>query len=460
VSFLDLVSYRLTATITFEIPELGDFQSEESIRPTVLPVALLTKRPHADLIVKDESGRPLPFLSRIQNDWVTWSVLVSAARGVLSSRLSKQPSAQSAEDDEKQLDDALGALRKLARATWTEADTIRNDLFEKSTSNDVLSRILADDAFVRLMVDLSRNRILLVPAPEAGSRFVWTVTYVGFLRWGLRTGRKVTDFQLVFLPPFALRASDNAPSRRERYRWLRWKQFQRMGWTPARFAFPTAAVSSARSFHFQIESPPGLYITDARLLYSRIDGKRESKQGVVGGHWAHVHSPGRPFARHSKVKIEMVPIPRGLVRHAAVASVVSALVLTVMLLFLSRVLSLGTPTGPAVLLAIPSIILSFIGRPDQHEIHSSMQSGVKWWLFVSSLCLYVGALLIVLRPAPYVLFFLWVFLVMVAWGCAWWIGKSYLTPLRFLSEAPGAIWPQSLDSAEEVDVVATAGDDN
>ncbi|MEA2765035.1 MAG: hypothetical protein QOK07_1439 [Gemmatimonadaceae bacterium] len=435
VVFLDAVAYRKTVTITFTVPATPSADPAAPPTAPLLPLAMLSRRLHADLTVRNERGNPAPFLTRQWNHWVAWSVLVAAAGGVLNRTLQQTAINLDA--------DIIDRLRTVATADWKTANKARQDLLTEANrilaedpaaaSKRQLPLLINDDAFCRLLTDFSRNWLVLIATPERGPTHVWTFGYVAHLRWGRPEGRTTDEYSSVFRPPYAAKAKG---SNTALLRWLqevKWRQMLRMGWTHRQVAFPTPSLASCSSLHFQIESPPGLYVLDVRLVYYRVDETHPEAPytGVTGGHWGHVHSAGIPFARKVKAEVEMVPIPRGLIRHGALAGLVSATVLTVCLIFLARFQS-GPPTTAAILLAVPSIILGVLARPDEHELSSLMHTGVKFWVFVSALCLYGSALGLLVRLHPIALFWIWSLFTTVAWVSAWFLAKSYFTPRRCL----------------------------
>ena len=429
VTFLDAVAYRKTVTITFTVPDTPSANPDAPPTAPLLPLAMLSRRLHADLTVTNAQGNPAPFLTRQWNHWVAWSVLVSAAAGVLNRALGL-----TAIDLDKEI---VARLRTVATADWKSANRARQSLLteanrilaeDPAAATRQLPLLVNDDAFCRLLTDFSRNWLVLIATPPRGPTHVWTFGYVAHLRWGRPEGRTTDEYSSVFRPPYAAKSASSGTAFLRWLQEIKWRQMLRMGWTHRQIAFPTPSLANCSSLHFQIESPPGLYVLDIRLVYYRVDETRPEapRTGVTGGHWGHVYSAGIPFARKVKAEVEMVPIPRGLIRHGALAGLVSAAVLTVCLIFLARFQS-GPPTTAAIVLAVPSIMLGVLARPDEHELSSLMHTGIKFWVFISALCLYFSALALLVRVNSIALFWIWSALTCLAWISAWFLAKSYFT---------------------------------
>jgi len=137
VEFLDDQAVRKRISVDLDVPE----------STPCVPLALLAKEILVDLDTVDETGRPLPVLTRGENTKVAWAALAAAAQ---------KPLDEQGLDLDQQL---LTDLRALVSSDVDEAQEVFENLLASHPHADLLHE---DASFMRLASQLIHNFLFLV----------------------------------------------------------------------------------------------------------------------------------------------------------------------------------------------------------------------------------------------------------------------------------------------------------
>jgi hypothetical protein len=159
-----------------------------------------------------------------------------------------------------------------------------------------------------------------------------------------------------------------------------------LGWAPYQVGIDTSLVE-ARRYHFEAAAPPGLRITEA----SFSDDQSETVVSDSGFlRRVHLYRPRAEAARAGTAVLWLRISGHGFVGGAAPA----ALFTTVALLacFLSaRNIAMNPTSAPALLLVLPGLIATYVGRPDQHALTTRLLSSARRLLLFSACLAYIAA---------------------------------------------------------------------
>jgi hypothetical protein len=302
--------------------------------------------------LRDDAGKSLTLTSRHDNAIVSTAVLHAAAEKIVG---------------EQRINDALwNGLATIAQADPGDAvDKLKElELDAEGDPGPGPLRELALNADFRWLAEkLATSSILLVPVRgEAGERKIIKLTF----------DQDIDD--LI-----------GAPRRR----------VLSAGWTGYSLVVDLPFVG-ARTYHFEVHVPPGVEVTRARLLVSSRD---RFGRAVLRGprRDMHLYVPDAADQRTGAAVLDMRLGRAGFATGALVASAVVALVLTLCVL-LAETIAKGPTSTPALLLALPGLIATYVLRVEDQTITSRLLTWARAVLFVSGLAAYGAALRIGLDP--------------------------------------------------------------
>jgi SAM-dependent methyltransferase len=416
VAFLDDVAIRHTVTISFVPPRRRRIGRPR--RFDVIPLTMLSKSLLAEFAITDHDGTAVAPLSRREDNWIAWSMLVAASRNVLGHMPSQQTS---------------DALRNLVFATRRPAGAILRLIQRDAKASPELTKLLDEDYFVKLLHDFAANWLLLLPRPAERVPTQHTISYVEWLQWNPQYRDDPNRFTSFYGGPLAF-VFGHGWKTVERLRALRTSVFMTLGWSPITAVFPAPSFADCQTFHFEPECPPGLKLVRTVLHTREIDGSRREYIGVAGGGKAHVYGKCNAWAYGGKVEVALVARPRGAIRQAMFATVATAVMLSIGLLFIDRLSGVAHGTNVeasvAVLIALPPTIAALATRPDEHEASAALHAGVKLLLLVSAMAAIVAALVLALHQKPAFIALTWISCTGIAWLVGLFLLKSYVEPIR------------------------------
>lgn len=347
IEILDDTAIRRRATVDFSLRSTSMCRLGVDPRLThgdifCVPLFVLPKAPSSlmefDLV--DEKGKNHRLLSRADNLSISAEALVKGAQLVLGDRgLSDQLRAE---------------LRALAMADPVRGDDLHrilNRLHERGGSTE-LSLLFQNERFVLWLRILAHSSIAVTLYRDVTLR------------------RKL--FKLSYVE--RLTAANDS-------------KFARVGWTPYRFMLNVPLVE-ARSFHFEAVSPPGLRISDVYLIG---DDAGQEVTNSEHSRRTHLYLADARKAADALFAICLSPGKPGFLMGAFAASTCVAVALLLILVAFRDEVAESSSSAPAILLVLPGIIATYLGRPVYHALTTRMLSATRWLLVLSGLCAYLGA---------------------------------------------------------------------
>lgn len=354
VSFVDATSIRRRVSVDFDVPT-GDLVPKSG--RSLVPLALLEKRPLIDLDVCDEGGSSLPVLTSPENGFVAWSLLARVAREALTLDFGGAAVPPS----------ILHELRTVAGGSRIEGREALGAL--RHGSEPKMRAVLHEtDLFMGYATDLATRFLLLVEVEESdqGSRRIFKFAYTE----ALEPGRNEAKERLV----------------------------GKLGWAATQFDVLAPAVGEGQSHHFEFTAPPGLEIVDANLFIATDDEEEEEEEGrlhegQVVGPRAHLYAAAEPPEANAIASVWLRPPKVGLLR----ASLATAAITLGVFIFFSwgdRIQTVGGNAAIALLLTVPGLIGGFIVRPGEHGLATNLLVGVRATVSLSGIVAYAGAILV------------------------------------------------------------------
>lgn len=344
----------------------------------LVPLAVLRKSPLQRFNLHDESGTVLPVLTRHQNSFVAWSVLVALAEEVA--------------DDESEpipIDADLSAhLKAVADASADRAPVELSRLWKRGAAESRhFRRILkADSAFRDTAETLARNFLLLVPVVHAkGARRIIKFSYV----------------QDVGLPARNLT--------------------MQTGFEDIPYAVEVPAVDEGASYHISFKVPAGVRISQARLIDSR--GNEIADHIALADH-AHLYPTDVPTGEHADAEILVRPVGPGLIRTSAVFAGLNAALLTCLFL---RIRHVPLGTGTSVLLTVPGLVSLLILRPDEHPMASRLLLGFRAVVAFAGSLPFLMAVCLATKISLPLRYTLWAEFTALGWIAFFVVGGAYIS---------------------------------
>lgn len=389
---------RVQRNTIFEctIPDPPQGWPSERAFAQYLPLSLIVKEPLCGFDLTSGAGIPCPLPPWDQRVWAVWSLLVVAAEGVLRRPLP---------------DSTVNRLRSIVSSEDPEARRILNE-WDGSEGPDGLigTELASDPVFRRLLEDLTSFTVLLVVAEPSDSPF--------------------RVFKLSFDEPILW---SWAQRRRARGTTTRIGLQRRLGWRRTPLEFLTPGLGDVNSYHFEIESPGGLEIVQARmygLAHGKIAEKAEDTNAL--GSRAHLHLRGLE-SETGTVIISMRPAQKGIMGAALILGLFTAVLMTVGAFLPAQLLALHQQAGAAggLLLLVPGIVAAYMATaPGEHVAVSKILLPVRVLLLLLGLICYLAAGTLVLRMHEESLSMTWKVFAVAAWACYLSFLVSRLVALR------------------------------
>jgi hypothetical protein len=293
----------------------------------LVPLTLLAKRPLVGFDVRDESGAPLPVLTRAQNGRLAWELLLAATE---LERGGPPPA------------EVATALRDVVVADADDASARLAPVGEAgrggpAVADPALLQLAASPLVGPLLAELATNFLLVVPVPfEQGKRRVLALTYLEPLE----------------------RDRDDIPAQ--------------LGWRPSSLVFDLAPLAYSSSYHVEVLAPGGLAV---------VGGRVEATDGDAGARLAttaerlHAHLPGggsSGTADPARAVVEVAVTRRGLLRAGTLTAWGALALLVAVAAFADRVDDRTHGPLAALLLLVPTVAAAWLVRPGEHGLVASL----------------------------------------------------------------------------------------
>lgn len=333
VTFVDETLIRRRVSVDLTLPEAAVGRDGSAY----VPLALLAKRPLVNFDLRDEQGSALPHLTREQNGELVHANLMIHAGQAFADGVPPELDGLLWEVVTAGRDDSIAAVETI-RARWDE---------------------LTGAPFLNSVLDvLARSFLVVVPVSDADDRRVLKFAYDSSVqeeRVGLRT----------------------------RFNWRSWNVF-----------FIVPQVGDGGSHHIEVARQPDLEVA-AEILATDPSGENEvpSVGSREFGARAHAYVAGAPLGSDAIGRVWMRVRRPGFLRGAPWIGAFTALVLSVAWFLLPDVAS-GGKEAAALILVVPSILATYLGRPGEHPITSEMLLGARILLLVAGFLSFVCAALL------------------------------------------------------------------
>jgi hypothetical protein len=374
-AFVDDRWSRRWISIDCTPPEQIEGQSTVGLLDCV-PLALLAKRPLRGFDLRDADGRALSVLTSDENTEISYRALAGFAGSLIEEEI-----------EQVVLDDLRDIVSPSRTATLRGLASMYGATEEKSKSPATKQRrqLISHGAFASTASELGENFLLLTPlCGELGVRRIY--------KYGFED-----------------------PLERQSDVWR--GTAARLGLTAARLVLELPAARSAGSFHCEIEAPPDLEITKAKIDRDVIfqanlagldhkESRRKKRQAAALNRSLEPRDGGgiaRAHLRLPRTDLEIGPRPTAIVwlRSRRIGFLRPALVtclLTSALLIAARqrlaVIEKEVEPASTLILIIPGLLAAYLSRPGEHALASSLLVGVRVMLALCGLCAVTAAALL------------------------------------------------------------------
>jgi hypothetical protein len=402
VSLVDSVVFQRRVSVDFSIdPDLATPFTDADGEPIYhVPLGLLRKRKLVGFSLYDESGRALSLPTSAQNCAVAAAVLLAAAEANVGSDMPEKYGKRPPVDVEEEIFKiATEKDHKIAVGYWKKLG--RQDQLSAS-SREWRARLSADRNFMALAYDFARNFPVMTPLRlEAGRQRVIKYCYHEYRStppllkhpWPLARLREVWFYAMGRKRAVAaMRKGDAKRGRIKFWDWLR----VFVGWFPQSLKIDTPAMYQGGTYHFEIEAPEGLHITQATLYGTRsgsvLDMTRTSTQR------AHLYAdappPDDPETAKALVKLRVRNAT--FVRAAVMISALTAAMLVGLTVFWGDTTD-TLSSVPSFLLVVPTALAAYVARAREPATTTERLFGLRLvamsagvWSFLAAILLVVG----------------------------------------------------------------------
>ena len=355
VSFRDDRSVVRRVTVEFHIPEQAPvFRGDDGQAYNIVPLSVMRRKTLVNFELRDEDGRAAVLPSLRHNQAITESVLLACADAVLEQAggracahaLTRPEVAafihQVVSADQGQLAKAYRSLDH-GSAAPAVLDLIKHDLFKA-----ILDR-LADNFVLWVMIPAGapRRRVLTFSCDEP--------LHLHYREPSFENNEYALRKRLGFWRPIV---------------WC-----SALGLVATRIEFPVPAAENTASFHFEIDAPKGVQITEASLLAGRPAEPKPSLDHVRGGSpTVGLHVVEVPNGSLSRAHIGLQVVTRGWLMTSMLSSwTVFALLLAFAMH--DSVLKQAGDLPTVILVALASGVAAIIARPDAHGLAAHL---LRW----------------------------------------------------------------------------------
>jgi hypothetical protein len=365
VSFLDHRTVRRRVSVDFTVPESAPRLSMDGSEFRIVPLTIMRRKSLVRFDLRDEHDATVPLLGLRQNQKVTLSVARAWARAVLGGRLPC---------------DVADYLRKLVVGDQDTLLAAFNGA-RKGYASDELKQVLGDPRFAHLHNRLTDDFVLFATIDAERPRRVLKFRYdepltLRYRKSGYENGKYLSEG-----PPVRL--------------WSPARILPELGWRPTTIRFPVPAAENTRSFHFEIDAPPGVEIASATILAGRPNSGCPSVDHVSGNlPTVDLHVVDVPRGSLSRAQVEL-----HVVRHPWLTLAVFTAWATSAALFWSgeRIGPTGASHDPAaavtLFVTLAAAAAALMWRPSDHRMATRLLSTVGALASASALLLLVAAAL-------------------------------------------------------------------
>lgn len=274
VHFHDDRTVRRRVSVDFTIPQDAPVVEVSGHEYCLLPLAIMRRKSLVRFDLADEDERAVGLPGLRHNQTLTLSMATAFAEECLGRPL---PGA------------VTGALPHYIAGTQQQLEA----------ADDLLKQVLPkEDDSTRelqfLLTRLANNFVMVVAVAPDRPRRILKFSYDEPLSLHYRNSR--------FGPDGTLQSGGARPKRRF---WFVRNPVAALGWTATLVRFPVPAAENARSFHFEVNAPPGVEIVTGSILAGRPgSSRRPSFDHVSGGYpTVDLHVTDVPRGSISQVQI-------------------------------------------------------------------------------------------------------------------------------------------------------------
>ena len=161
----------------------------------------------------------------------------------------------------------------------------------------------------------------------------------------------------------------------------------RLGWESYQVAIDSPLIE-ARSYHLEVTAPPGLRIAGASLTDAK--DSQETDPEHANARRAHLYRRRATDAGAATAVLRLSVSGVGFVGGGFLAALLAFSALLACAIFARRIVSNPT-SAPALLLVLPGLIASYVGRSDQHALTTRLLSWARHALLFAALTTYIAA---------------------------------------------------------------------
>lgn len=302
------------------------------------PLFFLEKRPAwlMGFDLKDESDRSLPLMTSGDNATLSAAMLEHIGEQCLKrKRLTLSPT-------------VAGMLKSLARGSRTEAGRWLRRLESPLSSDakadqEAMSALWADDDMRWWLMTLAEASVVLVVYERSSSH------------------RRV--LKLAYDEPIGTQAKLRA----------------RFGWAPFKTWIVSPFIEGER-YHLEVRAPPGMRLTRAALADDEHDQPRVDDKLARRAH-LYINDANRAGGAIADIWLRVSG--QGFLGGATLSSLLVVLAV-VACIHWSKEIAENSTSAPALLLLLPAVIASYVGRPGQHPLTTHLLAIPRWALVLGA----------------------------------------------------------------------------
>jgi hypothetical protein len=271
VSFRDDRTVVRRVTVEFHVPdEAPVFLGDDGQAYRLVPLSVVRRKTLVNFRLRDDGGRSVVMPSLRQNQAITESVLLACADATLARAGGARGGAQG-----EGTRAGVAGHPEIARFVHQVVSGDQQALsaayasLDDGTAAPVILRLARQRMFRTILDRLADNFLLWVMIPAGAPRrrvLVFCSDEPLHLRYR-KPGLRGNTYELG--PPLGP------------WRPVVWRSA--LGFTPTRIRFQVPAAENAASFHFEIDAPKGVQVTEASLLAGRPSGANPAFDHVRGG---------------------------------------------------------------------------------------------------------------------------------------------------------------------------------
>jgi hypothetical protein len=362
VSFHDASSVVRRVTVEFHIPEQAPvFRGDDGQTYSIVPLSVMRRKTLVNFEIRDEDGQAAVLPSLRHNQAITESALLACADAVL------EQAGGRARGHAVTQPEVAAFIHKVVSGDQGQLTEAYRSLYQEDAAPAILD-LSKHDLFKAILDRLADNFILWVMIPAgAPRRRVLTFScdeplHLYYRKPGFENNEYVLRDRLRFWRPIV---------------WC-----SALGLKATQIEFPVPAAENTASFHFEIDAPKGVQITEASLLAGRPAEPKPSFDHVRGGFpTVGLHVVEVPNGSLSRAHIALQVVTRGWLMTSMLSSwAVFALLLAFAMH--DRVLNQTGDLPTVILVALASGIAAIIAQPDAHGLAAHL---LRWTRALASI---------------------------------------------------------------------------